>query len=170
MTKPLYSAAPAPSLYDAGTEALDLADKWEKLGVIVTIERHPHTPLAMGNHSARVKTWRKRGYEPAPAVEHAPQAECAPRAQMINAIAKTSYGSGMIDAIEDFVPVPRADAEKDAARYRWLRQQHWNEADMAVVCDPKKSVKLGFDCPSGERLDDAIDAAILAANKGERRA
>lgn len=53
------------------------------------------------------------------------------------------------------------DAE-DAERYRWLREQQWNEADMAVVCHPKKSVKLGFDCPSGQRLDDAIDAALLA--------
>jgi hypothetical protein len=50
----------------AGIEALELAQKWEKLGVIVTIERHPLVPLAMGNHSARVKTWRKRGFEQVP--------------------------------------------------------------------------------------------------------
>ena len=49
---------------------------------------------------------------------------------------------------------------QDAERYRWLRSQHWNESDMAVVCHPKTSVKLGFDCPSGERLDDAIDVAM----------
>lgn len=54
---------------------------------------------------------------------------------------------------------------RDAERYRWLRDQHWNEADMAVVCHPKKSVKLGFDCPSGERLDESVDAAM---GKGER--
>lgn len=59
----------------------------------------------------------------------------------------------------------RADAEKDAARYRWLREQHWNESPMVVVCDPKTSVKLGFDCPSSTRLDEAIDAAILAAKE-----
>jgi len=53
----------------------------------------------------------------------------------------------------------------DAARYRWLREQHWNEADMAVVCEPKKSVKLGFDCPSGERLDEAIDSAIASSTR-----
>lgn len=58
-----------------------------------------------------------------------------------------------------------ADLHKDAERYRWLRSQHWNESDMAVACHPKKSVKLGFDCPSGERLDHAIDAAM---GKGEQ--
>jgi hypothetical protein len=49
---------------------------------------------------------------------------------------------------------------KDAERYRWLRSQHWNEAEMAVVSCPKSSVKLGVDCPSLERLDAAIDAAL----------
>lgn len=48
----------------------------------------------------------------------------------------------------------------DAARYRWLREQNWNESEMAVVCRPKEAVKLGFDCPSRKRLDDAIDAAM----------
>jgi hypothetical protein len=52
-----------------------------------------------------------------------------------------------------------AELKRDAERYRWLREQHWNEADMAVVFYPKKSVKLGFDCPSLDRLDAAIDAA-----------
>lgn len=49
---------------------------------------------------------------------------------------------------------------KDAERYRWLRGQHWNESEMAVVCHPKKGVKLGFDCPSEGRLDSAIDFAM----------
>ncbi|MGB8422244.1 DUF7446 family protein [Paraburkholderia sp.] len=56
-----------------------------------------------------------------------------------------------------------SDDARDAARYRWLREQHWNEADMAVVCHPKKSVKLGFDCPSGQRLDEAIDVGMTTA-------
>lgn len=47
--------------YKAGLEALELAQKWEKLGVIVTIERMPHKPLAMGHHYPQVKTWPKRG-------------------------------------------------------------------------------------------------------------
>ncbi len=57
----------------------------------------------------------------------------------------------------------RAEVEalrKDAERYRWLRGQHWNESEMAVVCHPKKGVKLGFDCPSEGRLDSAIDFAM----------
>lgn len=49
---------------------------------------------------------------------------------------------------------------KDADRYRWLRGQHWNESEMAVVCQPKKAVRLGFDCPSEGRLDCTIDAAM----------
>ena len=53
---------------------------------------------------------------------------------------------------------------KDAERYRWLRGQHWNESEIAVVRHPKKAVKLGFDCPSEGRLDCAIDAAM---GKGE---
>jgi hypothetical protein len=48
---------------------------------------------------------------------------------------------------------------KDAERYRWLRAQHWDKSNLAVVCHPKQSVRLGFDCPSAERLDAAIDAA-----------
>lgn len=53
-----------------------------------------------------------------------------------------------------------ASLQDDAERYRWLREQHWNESTLAVVCEPKKAVKLGYDCPSGERLDEAIDAAM----------
>lgn len=49
----------------------------------------------------------------------------------------------------------------DAARYRWLRTQHWNEAPLCVVSSPRQSVKLGYECPSMERLDDVIDAARL---------
>lgn len=49
----------------------------------------------------------------------------------------------------------------DAARYRWLREQHWNDAPLCVVAWPKHAVKLGHDCPSGARLDAAIDAALL---------
>jgi hypothetical protein len=52
---------------------------------------------------------------------------------------------------------------KDAERYRWLRAQHWNTSPLCVVCDPKDAVKLGHICPSGESLDVAVDAAMLAA-------
>jgi len=52
--------------------------------------------------------------------------------------------------------------EQDAERYRWLRSQHWNTGLLAVVADPKAAIKLGYDCPSLDRLDEAIDAAIAA--------
>lgn len=50
--------------------------------------------------------------------------------------------------------------EKDAARYRWLRQQNWSDAKFCVVSDPKNAVKLGYSCPSGDLLDNAIDVAM----------
>lgn len=53
---------------------------------------------------------------------------------------------------------------RDAARYRWLRQQDWFDSDLCVLRDPKnvltKGVGLGADCPSRDRLDAAIDAAL----------
>ena len=55
-----------------------------------------------------------------------------------------------------------SDAQRDAERYRWLRKQHWNEGVLCVVAQPKKSVKLGRDCPSLDRLDCFIDAARSA--------
>ena len=51
---------------------------------------------------------------------------------------------------------------RDAERYRWLRKQHWDEADLCVVVRPKEAVKLGHDCPSLERLDEVIDASMLS--------
>lgn len=55
-----------------------------------------------------------------------------------------------------------SDVQRDAERYRWLRKQHWNEGILCVVAQPKKSVKLGCDCPSLDRLDCFIDAASSA--------
>jgi hypothetical protein len=55
------------------------------------------------------------------------------------------------------------DDARDAARYRWLRRQNWNEADMFVVAGSKSQVRLGTDCPGLNRLDDAVDAALTAA-------
>lgn len=52
------------------------------------------------------------------------------------------------------------ELERDAARYRWLRRQGWNEAELCAVAWPAQAVKLGHDCPSLDRLDTAIDAAI----------
>lgn len=47
--------------------------------------------------------------------------------------------------------------EPDARRYQTLRQMHWNDGPLAVVVNPKANVKLGADCPSGERLDQMLD-------------
>lgn len=47
-----------------------------------------------------------------------------------------------------------------AERYRWLRERNWNESALFVVQGHHSLVRLGTDCPSGERLDAAIDAAI----------
>ena len=49
---------------------------------------------------------------------------------------------------------------KNAARYRWLREQHWSDSKFAVVSNPKTAVNLGSICPSRELLDEAIDAVI----------
>jgi hypothetical protein len=48
----------------------------------------------------------------------------------------------------------------DAARYRWLRQQHWSDGPLCVVLRPREAVKLGYFCPSLEYLDDLIDAEM----------
>lgn len=53
--------------------------------------------------------------------------------------------------------------ELDTARYRWLRQQNWFDGKLAVVVNPKESVKLGQDCPSFFRLDELIDAELKLA-------
>jgi len=54
--------------------------------------------------------------------------------------------------------------QRDAERYRWLREQHWSESRLCVVEHPKNAVKLGHVCPSLEHLDVAIDEAMKAAN------
>ena len=50
--------------------------------------------------------------------------------------------------------------ERDAMRYRFLRECHWNGSPLCVVVDPKKMVKIGADCPTTTRLDDAIDEML----------
>ncbi|MEN6402471.1 MAG: hypothetical protein ABFD94_11070 [Armatimonadia bacterium] len=66
---------------------------------------------------------------------------------------------------DGFVAVPVEDA-KNAERYKWLRSQHWSDSRIAVVCEQKKAVKLGWYCPSDLLLDKEIDAAMLAARPG----
>lgn len=49
---------------------------------------------------------------------------------------------------------------RDASRYRFLRNQHWPVAYLAVVINPKAAVKPGHVCPSGDRLDEQVDEAM----------
>lgn len=57
----------------------------------------------------------------------------------------------------------QAECEKlrqDAERYRWLRMAAWWDSPLCAVRNPAKQVKPGTDCPSRDRLDAAIDAAM----------
>jgi hypothetical protein len=45
---------------DAGHQVAALIEDLEKRGIFATVERVSVPPFAMGNHVARVKTWRKR--------------------------------------------------------------------------------------------------------------
>ena len=55
---------------------------------------------------------------------------------------------------------------EDAERYRWLRSQDWFYGPLCVLRNPKRVLTrnsaLGADCPSGDRLDVAIDEARKA--------
>ena len=76
------------------------------------------------------------------------------------------------DSVEALKPAapPSADS-KDAERYRWLRAQHWSESALCVVSLPKQTAAiLGCDCPSGDRLDAAIDAAMSPPSPKEPQA
>ncbi|PNG11892.1 ead/Ea22-like family protein [Stutzerimonas stutzeri] len=53
----------------------------------------------------------------------------------------------------------------NAARYEWLRLADWWRHPICVIRNPKEQAKLGSDCPSGERLDEAVDAAMQEAAK-----
>lgn len=57
-------------------------------------------------------------------------------------------------------PQVQGDDARCAARYRWLRQQRWDSSRLCVVTDPKRSVRLGQYCPTGDLLDEEIDAAM----------
>lgn len=58
-----------------------------------------------------------------------------------------------------------AELEPDAMRYRFLRSQHWSDGALCVVKDPKRFVRLGAYCPSGEYLDSVIDEAERAGGE-----
>ena len=77
-------------------------------------------------------------------------------------------GSGHIeDQKARAATVASVEDARDAARYRWLRKQHWSNGYFCVVRDPRKSVRLGMDCPNLELLDNAVDAAMFATQEGK---
>lgn len=55
---------------------------------------------------------------------------------------------------------------RDAKRYRWLREQDWAKRGLCVVAS-SHMVKLGADCPTRDRLDAAIDAALSTEHPSE---
>jgi len=73
------------------------------------------------------------------------------------------------DALKARVAELEGDVARDAARYRWLRMQDWFDNTLCVLREPKNiftgGIILGEDCPSGGRLDNAIDAAIAASKE-----
>lgn len=56
------------------------------------------------------------------------------------------------------------ETERDAARYRWLRAQYWDENKIAVALSPKQSIRIGSSCPFGHLLDEEIDRLMEAEN------
>lgn len=67
-------------------------------------------------------------------------------------------------------PPPATEQDAlDSRRYRWLREQDWFASPLCVLRNPKQTLTrgsgLGADCPSRDRLDDALDAAIAATKE-----
>ena len=50
------------------------------------------------------------------------------------------------------------ELKADAERYRKLRVMTWDSSPICVVRDPKRQLILGTDCPSHDRLDEALDS------------
>lgn len=58
-----------------------------------------------------------------------------------------------------------ARLQRDAERYRFLREQHWYDGDIAVVKNPKECVAPGSMCPSFDNLDATIDVLMHHQDK-----
>ena len=59
-------------------------------------------------------------------------------------------------------PAPSAEDARDAARYRWLRNDQTGMAEVAILVGRFDDVEIKF----GDELDEAVDQA-LAAERGE---
>jgi hypothetical protein len=123
----------------------------------------PHQQRVIDEHrELTVKLNRLRGTFSTPMFAGLDAAEQARmRAQAVLMRGYQDILEERIDAMMAAESRPTAD-EVDANRYRWLRAQNWDTGLLAVVADPKDAVKLGCDCPSLSRLDEQIDAAMLA--------
>lgn len=78
----------------------------------------------------------------------------------------TSYAKEVEYQQANTTTIPTSEYEKlklDAERYRWLREQSWVNSNLIVVFGGKDRLKLGTDCPSLMRLDQAIDQAKESA-------
>lgn len=75
-------------------------------------------------------------------------------------------GCDVISAIADRYSgkIQLTELEKDAGRYRWLREQHWSDSTLAVICNPTCNVLIGTYCPSKDLLDEAIDGLMENQN------
>lgn len=76
----------------------------------------------------------------------------------------TDYGNATFEVLRFAAAIAKAEREAmdmDAARYRWLRAQHWSDNTIAAVRWPRDAIKPSYDAPSGERLDAMIDEAMV---------
>jgi len=58
-----------------------------------------------------------------------------------------------------------AEDARDAARYRWLRAQHWSEGICALVVTKPAALRLGALIFSREQLDAEIDTAMAQSGQ-----
>lgn len=73
----------------------------------------------------------------------------------LNAILSTPADTAALDA---YVSTQVEPWKKDAELYRKLRAMHWSDSPNTLCVTYAHAVKLGYDCPSEERLDKAIAA------------
>lgn len=59
--------------------------------------------------------------------------------------------------------------QKDAERYRWLREVHWSKNLLAVVKNPREVAHFGVDLPIRTLLDAEIDVAMAAEKQHETK-
>lgn len=83
------------------------------------------------------------------------------RAEVMQIAEVAEYFAGVAERRREEVEALRKDAE----RYQWFRNQHWDSSAICAVVDPKLTTKLGAYCPSGKLLDDAVDAGITMSKE-----